>query len=428
MIASNLFVESSDALPLVSVLVAFRSGSAHDPAGREGLSRITARMLRRGSEGMSADRIEETIDALGGELSADVALSASTVHFEVIKRNLWPFVDLASNVIARPTFDRDELARLRREAAAEIVESRDSDRVLASRALRRTIFEGHPYARRVAGTIPSIEAITEADVRACYARHYCRKNALVAIAGDVDDAEAKAIADKILAGLPEGEAVPDTVPEPTLAPGRRLVFVDKPERTQAQMVVGGLGTHAHDADHIPLMVANTAFGGTFTSRLMQEIRVKRGWSYGASSRVSFDRRRDTFSMGAAPAAADAPGCLALMIELLGALRDKGITEDELAFVKRYVVRSHAFDVDTAKKRVHHPLDEALFDLPEGYYRRYLSAVEAVTLADANEAVRRRLPSSDMVIAVVGTHAAFGDAVAKAIPDLASVTVVPFDIE
>lgn len=423
-----VFVEASNALPVVSVLVAFRSGAAHDPPGKDGLGRITARMIRRGSAGLGSMQFEETIDALGGEFAADASVSASTVHFEVIRRNLDPFVERIAAALAAPTFDDAELSRLLREAEAELIEARDSDRSLASRAFRRTLFAGHPYGRRVSGSIATLRGITSADVRAFYARHFTRRNAVVAISGDLEPAEGHALAARLLAGLPEGEAIADTVPPPARLPGRHLVFVDKPERTQTQMVIGGLGTDARDADHIPLLVANTVFGGTFTSRLMQEVRAKRGWSYGASSRVGFDRQRDAFTMWTAPAAGDAASCLALELELLHAFRSEGITQAELDFVKRYLVRSHAFEIDTARKRVHQRLEVELFGLPADYHESYLPKVEAVTVESANEAVKSRLSEDDLVIGVVGTHAEIGEAIAKAVPKLGGVTVVPFDQE
>lgn len=423
-----VLVETSHALPIVSIVVAFRSGAAHDPVGREGLARITARMLRRGAEGYSANEIEETIDALGGEFGADVATSATTVHFEVIKRSLDRFIELGTTLLARPTFSPPELARLLREAEAELIEARDSDRSLCSRAFRRTLFAGHPYGRRIAGTIPTLREITRDDVAAFYARHYTRRNAIVAISGDIEPGEAHRVAERLLSGLAEGEAIPDPVTEPNARPGRCLVFVDKPERTQTQMVIGGLGTDAHDPDHMALLVANTIFGGTFSSRLMQEVRAKRGWSYGASSRAGFDRHRDAFTMWTAPAAQDAAACLSLELGLLEALRRDGITADELTFVKRYLVRSHAFEIDTARKRVHQRLEEILYDLPDGYHETYLKRVEEVTLAEANAAVRRRISEDDLVIGVVGTHEEIGEAVAAAIPRLAEVKVEPYDLE
>lgn len=426
--SAPVFVETSHALGLVSVVIAFRSGSAFDPEGKDGLARICARMLRRGAEGYPAQVIEESIDSMGGEFAADASVSATSVHFEVISRSLEPFSDLISRILSKPLFDRAELARLLREAEAELIEARDSDRSLAGRAFRKTLFEKHPYGRRVAGTIPALRSITAEDVRAFYEKHFCRKNAVVAVSGDIEPAEAKALVEKLLSGLPEGEAVADVVPPPSPIRGRTLVFVDKPDRTQTQMVIGGLGTHAHDADHIPLLVANTVFGGTFTSRLMQEVRVKRGWSYGAYSRVGFDRQRDAFAMWAAPAAADSAACLKLEVDLLSAFRKEGVTSDELEFVKRYILRSHAFEVDTARKRVHQPLAEVLFDMPAGYHKDYLAKVQATTVEAANTAVRERISESDLVVGVVGTYALIGEEIKKAIADLADVKVLPFDFE
>ncbi len=426
--STPVFVETSTALPIVSVLVAFRSGSAHDPPGKDGLGRIAARMLRRGSKGLSSQQFEETVDALGGEFAADASVSASTVHFEVIQRNLDAFVDRIAATLAEPSFDEAEMQRLLREAEAELIEARDSDRSLASRAFRRTLFSGHPYGRRVSGSIATLRGLTPADARAFYGRHYTRANAVVAISGDIEAAEGHALAERLLAGLPAGEAIVDPVEPPGRLPGRHLVFVDKPERTQTQMVIGGLGTDARDADHVPLLVANTVFGGTFTSRLMQEVRAKRGWSYGASSRVGFDRQRDAFTMWTAPAATDAAACLALELELLHTFRAEGITQAELDFVKRYLVRSHAFEIDTARKRVHQRLEVELFGLPADYHESYLPKVEAVTVESANEAVKARLSEDDLVIGLVGTHAEIGEAIAKAIPNLGGVTVMPFDQE
>jgi zinc protease len=423
-----VLVEPSRDLPLVSAVIAFRSGSVHDPEGREGLARFTARMLRRGAVGIEAHEIEERIDELGGELAADATFSATSVHFEVIRRSLEPFADLVQTLLGGPAFPQAELDRLKREAEAELVEARDSDRALASRAFRRTLFAGHPYGRRVAGSIESIRQMTRDDVAGFYARHFTRQNAVVAITGDVDLEEGAELAERLLAGLPAGEAIADPTPPPPAPRGRHLVIVDKPERTQTQMVVGGLGTHADDPDHVPLLVANTAFGGTFTSRLMQEVRAKRGWSYGASSRAGFDRQRDAFTMWTAPSATDAAPCLTLELDLLHQWIAEGLRAEELDFVKSYLVRSHAFEIDTARKRVQQKLEAALLDLPEGYFDLYVDRVRAVTLDDANAAVRRRLLEDDLVIAVVCTKGEIGDSLIHAVPRLDRATVLPFDFE
>jgi zinc protease len=424
----TLYLEENHALPLVSIAVAIRSGAASDPEGKEGLTRLMVRMLRRGCRGLASHEIEEKIDSLGAEFAADVSASVITLHVDVISRSLDPMVDLLATLMAEPTFDEGELGKLLRETEGEIIEARDNDRSLATRHFRRLVFEGHPYGRRLGGTISSVRGITRQDVVQYYQRHFVQGNVDIAFSGDVDETKAAEISQRLVSRLGAGKSAPFAIASPESRRGKRLVFVDKPERTQTQILMGDIGSHPRDADHIPLHVATTIFGGTFTSRMMRAIRSERGWSYGAAARLPYDAQRDAFSMWTFPAAKDAAACIELQLELLGAWREKGILPKELSFAQRYLMRSHAFDIDTAQKRVHQKLDVDLFDLPADYHTKYLEHVESVTLDTANEAIRRRISGEDLVVAVVGTHAEIGEAVARAIPGLTKVEVVPYDAE
>lgn len=420
-------VESHD-IPLVDLSISFRSGAALEAKDKLGQTRLFARMLRRGAAGRSSDDIEALIDRLGGELSVDVGASSINIHAQVIRRNLEPFVALLRDLITKPTFPEDELARLRREAVAEIIDARDSDKSLASKFFRRAVFGEHPYGRSISGTPKTIPGITRADVVAAHALHVRRGNVVLGAAGDLSEAELKSIVLPLLAAIPEGGPVADPTPDPTIPKGRRLLFVDKPARTQTQILVGALGTHALDADHVALHVANTVFGGTFTARLMKEVRSKRGWSYGAYSRLPIDRKRDAFSMWTFPSATDAAACLGLELSMLEELVDKGITQQELSFAQSYLSESYAFDIDTAYKRVRQAVDEEVYGLPADYHTAYVARVKAVTLDQANAALKARLHSADLAVVVVGTASELKDAIAKAIPNLASTEVVPYDAD
>jgi zinc protease len=425
---ARLLVESAHAVPLVSIVLALRSGCSVDPPGKEGLSRIATRMLRRGCEGLSSEQIDFRIDVLGGEMAVDTAPSTVAIHAQVISRNLDAFVDLLARILGTPTFPDDELARLKRETVAEIVEARDNDRVVAQKAMQRTLFEGHPYGRNPGGTTPSVEAIGRDDVVSFIRRCFVQGNVVVGFSGDVTGEQATALATKLVTALPAGPALIDDVPEPVARPGRHLLVVDKPDRTQTQILVGTLGTAPHDADHVALVVANAVFGGTFTSRLMREVRSKRGWSYGASARTVIDRRRQAWIMWTFPAAEDAAPCLKLTLELMDGWVKDGVTKREIAFIQRYLVRSHAFDIDTAAKRLHQALDVDLLGLPADYYTRWTDHVHAVDVASANEAVRARIHPADALAVVVGTASQVLEPLRGAVSDLADTRVVPFDAE
>ncbi len=423
---ATVLLETSRALPLVSISVGLKSGALIDPVGKEGVTRMLSRLMRRTAGGLDASVIDTRIDSLGASLGADVAHSTMVFQATVISRSLDALVDVLVDVLGRPGLAEAELERLQRETLAELTDALDDDRGLARRFFRRRFFGEHPYARSISGTAKSVPSITRADVLAAFQRSFVRENLVFAFSGDIEAPRASEIARRILAALPSGTAPSDTTPEPSVVSGRRLLIVDKPERTQTQILIGCMGSHTRDEDHVALLVANTIFGGTFTARMTQEVRSKRGWSYGAYSNLPFDRRRQTFTMWTFPKADDAGPCLKLELEMLAELCEKGVTKQELSWAKRYLVRSHAFAVDTAAKRVGLELDQALYDLPADYYSRYLERVQAVTLEEANSAVKKRLSIEDLLVVVVGTESVIGDSVRGAIERLAASEVVPFD--
>jgi zinc protease len=425
---ADVLVETNRALPLVSFSIALKTGSILDPEGMAGATRMLTRWMRRTAGGRDSHVIDTEIDALGGAFGADVSPSTLVFQGTVITRSLDGLMRIAGDVLARPGFAEPELERLRRETLAELTESLDDDRGLCRRWFRHRVFGAHPYARSVTGTASSLARIKAADLQALYARVVRPENLIFAFSGDIERPRAEALAEQIQSQLTLGPAPSDETGEPTTISGKRLTFVDKPDRTQTQIMIGGLGTHPQDADHLALHVANTVFGGTFTARLTQEVRAKRGWSYGAYSSLPIDRRRQAFSMWTFPKGEDAAPCIELQLKMLHDLRTKGITKKELAWAKKYLVRSHAFALDTAAKRVGLLLDSALYGLPEGYYENYIEHVKGVTLEAANASVVTRLSEDDLLITVVGTAAQIGDSVRAAIPGLASSEVVPFDTE
>jgi zinc protease len=419
-------VERDAALPIVHVGISSLSGAAYDPPGLDGLTRLSGRLLRRTAGGRTADEVDNLIDRIGASVGVDCGSGSTTFSGSCLKRSVDTYLEFLKDALTAPGLHEDELERLKRETLAELTEILDSDRQLARRWFLRSVFGEHPYGRTLVGSKQSLERIGVADIKRQVAAQLVRGNLVFSFAGDIDPDHATRGAQAIAKVLPEGPALPDPVQEPTARTGRHLIFVDKPDRTQTQILIGNLGTHPRDADHSALFVANTIFGGTFTSRLTREVRGKRGWSYGAYSSLAYDRHRQTFSLWTFPKADDAAPCIALELELLEAWRNEGVTAEELTWVQQYLGRSHAFDRDTTSKRVGLRLEELLSDLPAGYYSNYVQSIQSVTLAQANEAVQRRITPKDLVVVVVGTHATTGAAVRDAIPDLASETVVPFD--
>lgn len=433
---ARLFVESDPAIPLVDVDVVLRGGSIHDPPGREGLARIFARLVRRGTApsspvgALSAEALDEAIESLGAALTIDVTPTALRFHGSVIRRNLEPFLRILASLLLAPALRPRDLAFVRREALAELVSQLDSDRWLGARAFRHALFGPHPYGRSTSGTPRSLAAIRLGELRAFHSARVRASDVIVGMAGDVTRKDALALVEPLFAGVPSGAADDVPVPEAEAPRGLRVVVVDKPDRTQTQLYLGTMGVRLGERAFYPLLVANTCFGGTFTARLVSEVRSKRGWSYSAQSRLYADRARDAWVVYTHPSVENARDCLALELDLARDFVQRGVRPREVAFARSYLTKSHAFDRDTAAKRLEPRVEAALFGLPLDFFVGYEARVAAVDASRASAVVRERLgghdgTGGDLTIAIVGPASKLERAVAS-LPDVASVRVVPHD--
>ena len=422
---SVVLVESSDALPLVGIGISLRTGSLSDPVGKEGLARFMGRALRMGTTDLTGRALEDAVDGLGASLSISTGFNYVHLGGTVVAHNAEAFLELLGQILRRPAFRRADIEQVRRETLGELASLCDDDRALVRRHFRRYAFHGHAYARPTSGTRQSIVRIRRADIVRHHARHVTAPNLLVGLWGAIDPRHALRLCNRHLGALPRRRVPAPRTPEPHLERGRRIVLVDKPERTQTQILIGTLGTRTRDPEHVPLVVANTAFGGLFTSRLTNEVRAKRGWSYGASSGVSLNVTRDLWSMWTFPAAKDARACIELQLGLYERWIASGLNARELASAKRHIVKSHAFEVDTAAKRLERRLDEIAFALPRGYHDRFVPEVRRVTGRAAARALRRRLSTRDLVIAVVATARTMLPEL-RTLPGIDRIDVVRFD--
>jgi zinc protease len=423
--ARVVIVETVLSLPLVHIVVAGHGGALLEPSSHAGLAVFHARMLRRGSGTFDAASFEAELDRLGAELWVDAQASTFALHATVLRRNLAPFITLLKTLVASPRFDEAEIARLKREVDAARVEVLDSDDTLARLAFRRTMLAGHPYGRPLGGTQASIAGIDTGILHAHHERAFPREAMTFGFAGAVTREEAEAVAADLDGAMPKSKNVPSlaVTPVPPLS-GRGLVLVDKPERTQAHLFIGTRGTHPHDADHAALSVGVAVLGGTFTSRIVREVRSKRGWSYSTSARVSVERIRTSLVLSAQPGSADAGPCLALMMSLLNEWVSKGITARELSSMRKYLVRSSVFDRDTAQKRMQRAVEERVLELGVGYYDRWLESVGSVTLDEVNGAITRRIDPSAIRVISVCTASELREPLEKALPPESTTRVVP----
>jgi zinc protease len=421
-----IYWEPSKGTSLVTVQVCMRTGAASDPLGQDGTHKLMLRALRRGCGKWSATEIDKKIDFLGAEFDEDTFTSHSVVSMQVIARNIEPAMDLLAVILSQPTFSEDEVGRLVRESVAELTEARDNDRALCQLAFRRALFAGHAFGRNASGKCSTLEKISAADLKKHHAAHVRRENLLFGFSGDLTQADAERLAARILEQIPAGNAPAIALEDPAQPKGRTLVFVDKPERSQHQILIGRHGTAPKDDDFFALLVAVTAFGGTFSAPLMKEIRSKRGWSYGASARLALERARHSFSMWTFPGTDVGADCISLELQLLETWCKTGPTDAQVAFVRNFMARGFAFDEDTAQKRLGLKMDVDILGLSADHYSAYRKHIAGVTSSQCLAALQKRLSTEDLITVVVGTKDAHLASIEKAIPRLQETRVIAFD--
>lgn len=400
--AVEVVFEQDPNLPIVYLNLALKAGAVNDPAGQAGLTNFMGEMLLRGTRARTKEQIDLALDQMGARLEVETRAEALIVRGAVLSSQLGPFLKLVNEIATEPSFPETEIRKLKSEVVSQILEELGHDPSLATRRFTTYLFHGHPYGKPVLGTVKEVNAINRDQIAAHYDRLFREANMLVVGTGDAKNSDISQWASAVGKWRSGGKAV-EKVAEPQDAPSRRLLIVDKPERTQTQINLGEIGVRMTDRDFFPLYLGNYAFGGgSFSARLMVEIRVKRGWSYGANSYFRQGLRPRSWQTHLFPAEKDTAAALGYTLQMVQDLKDKGITGEEFEFAQRSLVNSSGFMYNTPKKRVENTLLERTLDLPDGFMRSYGPELQKVSLPAVNAALKHFIKPDKLAITVLGT--------------------------
>lgn len=415
--AVEVAFERDSSLPMVNLNVAIKAGSVADPAGKSGLTNFMAEMLMRGTRSHTKEQIDLLLDQMGALLQIETRAEAVIFRGTVIASQLEGFQALLYEILTQPSFPEAEIKKLKSEITSAILGEQGNDGALNSRRFARFLFGTHPYGNPVLGTIADVATFNPSVIQAQYNRIVRDPLLLVVGAGDTTHAHIENWA-KTLGAKRMGSASQEVswkASKPEDAASIRVQIVDKPERTQTQIDGGQVGVRMTDPKFFALYIGNYAFGGhSFTARLMTEIRVKRGWSYGANSVFRHGLQPRSWHFHLFPAAKDTPAALAYTLQMVRDLKEKGITSEEFEFAQRSLINGSGFMYNTPKKRVENKLLERTLDLPDGMMRSYGPALSFVTLRETNEALKSFLKPEQLAISIVGTAKDLKEPVAKAV--------------
>jgi predicted Zn-dependent peptidase len=396
-----LLLEAHD-VPLAQINLVVHAGSADDPAGQFGLASFTAAMLDEGAGTRSALEIADAAEFLGAELNASSTFDASAVRLNVPTRQLEAALPIMADVALRPTFPAAELERLRQERLTALIQTRDDPASVAPPAFARVVYgAAHRFGTSAIGTTATLEAVAAELLRAFHAASYRPDNATLIVVGDVTPATVLPLLERAFGTWRAAERVVrrplPTAPE--LA-AREVTIVDMRGAEQSQIRIGSVGVARSTPDYFALQVLNTVLGGSFTSRLNQNLREQHGYAYGARSQFDMRRSPGPFTASAGVQTDKTAESLTEFFNELEAIATP-IGADELAKAKNYLALGFPGDFETLGDLAARFEELVVYGLPADYYADYTAKIGAVTAADVRRAAAEHIRPDKLAVVVVG---------------------------
>ena len=416
--------------PLITAQLLIKNGGEVDPPELAGLADMTANLLTKGTQSRDATKIAQEVESLGGSLDAGARWDASTATVGVMSSKIQQAMEILADVVRHPTFKSEEVERLRQQNLDNFTLALGDPGSIARLVAARVVFGDSPYGHPVSGTAESLTRITGADIAKMHARYYRPDNAILVIGGDISSKDGLALATKYF-----GDWQKPTTPLPTISAAMdaaaapktgRVVVIDKPDAGQAAVYLARTGINRKDPDYFRGIVSNSVLSG-YSGRLNQEIRIKRGLSYGAGS--ALDSRRDVGPFLASAQTKNESGAIVadLLLGEIGRLSSAPPADAELTPRKAVLIGNFSRNLETAGGLVGQVGSLALYGMGLDEINRYINNVQAVNTADIQKFAGTRLDAKTANIIIVGNAKAFLPELQKKYPNVEVIPVSELDL-
>jgi zinc protease len=408
--------------PLVAAQLMVKNGGEVDPPELSGAADMTAALLTKGTKTRTAPQIAEEIEALGGQINSNAGWDASRATVNVIASKTEPAMAILADVVRNPVFKEEEIERLRQQYLDNLSVGMNSPGQLAGWVASRIVFGDSPYGHPVSGTPESIPRLKREDIVALHDRFYRPDNAVLVIGGDIRAADAFRIAEKTFGDWAKPSTpLPSTQTKPTAASSpadgaQRVVVVDMPGAGQAAVLFARRGIARTDPEFYTGIVANSVLTG-YSGRLNEEIRIKRGLSYGAGSNLQVRRDVGPFVASAQTKNQTGADVASLLMTEMTRLSSEPVADTELTTRKATLIGGFGRTLETTEGLVGQIASLALYGLDLGDLNRYISSVEAVTPAQIQRFAGARLGVRDADIIIVGDAKDFIEPLRKQFPNV-----------
>ncbi|MBU2445423.1 MAG: insulinase family protein [Bacteroidetes bacterium] len=377
-----------------------KGGVRLDPDGSDGLISITAELLKKGTATRKAEHIAEEIEFLGSSINVSTSYDYVSLSSEFLKINFQDGLKVFADVVMNPTFPSSEVDKEIKKRFAEIDAALEEPNAIISAAFLKEIFEGHPYGKVLKGRKRSLLNIDQNTIKWHYKKYFVPNNSLLVLFGDFDKTEMLGQLKNAFADWKKGDELKFESKEQKYFSGRQLIIIDKPDVTQTQIRFGNKGMKVNDKDHYAVQVANTVFGTGFTSRLVEEIRVKRSLSYGASSSFAAYQDGGTYSISTFTKNSTVKEVFDVLFTELKKYREKGPTDKEILKSKNYLIGDFARDLQSPEMLTMYMADMIFYKRGENYLADWVNNIRNVTRREIEKVIQKYFLMDDLLMMIV----------------------------
>ena len=413
---------------LVSVVASVKAGGVFDPNKAAGLADFTASLLTRGTKTRTAPQIAETVEALGGSISSGAGWDNASVSLSSLSTRLNNVLPVFADVVRSPAFATEEIDRLRSENLDSLSVSLRRPGTLARLTAARVVFGDSGYGHSLSGTPESLKTLDAGAINLFYKGRYQPQDTILVFGGDIAPDAAFALAAQYFGDWKSLRIAAPPAPTPAVPQkGGRVVVVDKPDAGQAAVFLVRPTIRRADKEYTIGRVSNGVLGEGFSSRLNQEVRIKRGLSYGAGS--GLDTRKDSglFAASAQTRNDAVPEVAALLKTELTRMATDAVPATELVPRKASLSGNYARNLETGAGLTSAVASLAAFDLPLSTLNDYLKQVDTVTTTQIQQFSAKNLAAADASIIIVGDGRQFLPELKKRFPNAEIIPVDKLDL-
>jgi predicted Zn-dependent peptidase len=399
-------------VPLIDVFALGKTGAAADPAGQEGLTSVTAGLLRKGTKSRSAQQFAADLDYIGGEFGTDAGADFTDISAEFLTKDLARGLELFSDAVLHPTFPQNETDKILAQSLDGVKSAKDDPQSVLAFYYQGYLYGAHPYGRPSDGDESSLKRIQRDAIVKFYEANYTPGNTILGVAGEFDAAEMRKKIEETFGSWPSRTVTNAAIPALPPVKGKKLLLIDKPDASQTYFIIGNIGTAAGDPDRVAIRVVNTIFGGRFTSELNEALRVESGYTYGAGS--FFDPRKapGPFEIFSFTKNETTTPAIDLALQVLEKLHKNGVTEEQLKSAKSYIKGQFPPTIETSSQLVRRIVVNEFYGLGDDEVNQLEARIDAVTPTIAKQVIEKHFPLDNLVFVLIGKASEIGPAVKK----------------